>query len=83
MTSIADITINESFSAGESYNCTIEYNNGSIILTIIDSDDNIIANASVTDTSPHPLGYVGFNGNIKDKPNEYIYIDNFKIQAFR
>ena len=57
------------------------YDNGSISFTVKENDNSIVATVTTTDDNPLSGEKIGFGGEINHMDDEYIYIDDFKIEV--
>ena len=58
------------------------YENGKISFIIRDASGTEIGLVTATDPSPLVAGRVGFQGEIDNSDNEYVYVDDFKLEKY-
>ena len=59
-----------------------KYDKGTISLIIKDADGGVLGSVTSDDPSPHPTGKAGFVGEVEGSSDEYLYLDDFKLEKY-
>jgi hypothetical protein len=60
-----------------------QYDNGTISFTIKNSSGVLLGSVTADDPSPHPGGLAGFIGEVDISDNEYLCVNDFKIEKHK
>ena len=60
-----------------------EYNRDNITCKVKNANGALIGAVTATDPSPLSAGKVGFEGEVEKSDDEYLYLDKFKVEAWK
>ena len=80
--SLLAASIHPAMGSNETRIMECRYENGTISFIARDAGGNEIGSVTATDPSPLVGGRVGFDGEVDNTDNEYLYLDDFKLERY-